>query len=343
MLAFKAALFLAVAIFCAGNAYNIDFKDTSQDDYRFGNRYLAVGNYERALLSYRAAVKKNPGLDHANLNMGVAFLKMGELDSARTYLHKQIESGFASAKAYNNMSVVERLANNDSLSYRYAEQAVELNPGYVEALVNMTVVARRIGKHIEAIERLGRAIELQQDSPKITYHRGILRFDLGQYQLAEADFLASLDNLRIPVQPTFATAPNPSSESLRERELDEDEALIHYHLGTIAGQKGLLDSARIELRKAVLLNPELSEARTNLISALNQLGRYNEAEQEAQALLDSGEASHILWYLLALTRLNLGKIDAAESAVDSALSLMPDFQPARILKTHFNHNKQGGD
>ncbi len=338
-LAFKAALFLAVAIFCAGNAYNIDFKDTSQDDYRFGNRYLAVGNYERALLSYRAAAVKHPGLDCVNLNMGVAFLKMDELDSARTYLHKEIESGFASAKVYNNMSVVERFANNDSLSYRYAKKAVELNPSYVEALVNLTVAARRTGKHIEAIEKLSRAIELRQDSPKITYHRGVLRFDLGQYQLAETDFLASLDNLRIPVQPTFATAANARSESLRNRELDEDEALIHYHLGTIAGQKGLLDSARIELRKAVLLHPEFSEARTNLISALNQLGRFEEAEQEAQVLLDAGESSHVLWYLLALTRLNLGKIAAAESAVDSALSLRPDFQPARILKAHFNQNR----
>lgn len=342
-LAYKAALFLVVAILCAGNAYNIDFNDASQDNYRFGNRYLAVGNYDQALLSYRAAAEKLSVLDHVHLNMGVAFLKTGELDSARIYLNKEIESGFANAKAYNNLSVVERFANNDSLSYRYAKQAIELNPGYVEALSNLTVVARRIGKHIEAIEILSRAIELSHNSPKIAYHRGVLRFDLGRYKLAEADFLASLDKLRVPVQPTFATASNTRPESLRERKLNEDEALIHYHIGTIAGQNGLLDSARIELRKAVLLDPALSEARMNLTSALNQLGRYVEAEQEAQALLDAGESSHILWYLLALTRLNLGKIDSAENAVDSAISLMPEYQPAQILKEHFIQNKSGGD
>ncbi len=343
MILLNSVLFIAVALFCTGNAYNIDFKDTSQDNYRFGNRYLAAGDYDQALRYYRKAAEKNPDLDRVNLNMGVTFLKTGDLDSARTYLHKEIESGYAVSKAYNDLSIVERFAGNDSLSYAYAEKAVENTPLSVEALANLAIAARQIGKHSEAIKKMTKAIDSGINSPMILFHRGILYFDLGQFNLAETDFKASLEKLRTSPQPTFATSAKAIPEPANKQKLDEYEALIHYHLGTIAGQKGLLDSAYEELSKAVALNPGLTQARINLVNSLNQLGLFEEAEQEAQTLLDSGESSYVLWYMLALSRLNLGKNTEAEDAVDSALSIKPDFQPARMLKEQFHKNKTGGD
>jgi predicted Zn-dependent protease len=118
--------------------------------------------------------------------------------------------------------------------------------------------------------------------------------------------------------------------------------MIYYSLGTIAGQSGAPDSARIMLERALELDPELIEAKVNLASALTQLGRFSEAERICLSLIESGNGSALVWYFVAVSRADAGSVEKAQMAVDSALNYSPDFAPALALKRLLRQEK-GGD
>ena len=118
--------------------------------------------------------------------------------------------------------------------------------------------------------------------------------------------------------------------------------MIYYSLGTIAGQSGAPDSARIMLEKALELDPALTEAKVNLASALTQLGRFAESERICQSLIESGNGSALVWYFVAVSRADAGLVEEAVMAVDSALSMSPQFAPALALKRLLRQEK-GGD
>jgi predicted Zn-dependent protease len=97
------------------------------------------------------------------------------------------------------------------------------------------------------------------------------------------------------------------------------------------------------LSEAVSLDSSLVEARINLSTAMVQLGRFSDASDICTDLIDAGSADSLVWYLMAVSQLNLGDRSGAEAAVDSALAVAPDFTPAVTLKALIEKTKAGGD
>jgi tetratricopeptide (TPR) repeat protein len=327
------ALAVLALVVCIGNAYRIDFEDTSLDMYRFGNRKLANDDFSGAIEDFRAASAARPSLDRVNLNIGVAFLRMGFPDSAIGYFERELEIGLASTEALNNLAVVARLDGDDTLSYRYARRAIESSPFNREALVNYALAARRIGEYNSALTALDRAIAGGVEESDLFFHRGILRFDLRDYEAANADFYRSLELLNTQRQPVFATLSEYDGTTSQRKRI-ESEARIRYHIGTIAAQGGLIDSAVTMLSTSLELDPSLVPAGINLMSLLIQKGSFDEAEELAVKTLKSGERSGLVWHQLAVIYLNTGRREDAMRAVDSALSIDPGFAPAQALKAH---------
>jgi len=332
------AVILIIAYGTTSNLYRLDFEDHSQEEYNIGNHFMNQGRLDEAVERYHSAIAKRPSMNQVNLNIGNIHLSSGELDSARTYFLRELQIAVDSSKAYNNLGVVERLAHNDSLSLTYLRLALELKPYYVDALINYAITARGVGMHRQALELLDRAIAANSMSTQVFRLRGVLRFDLGQLEDARRDFERSIDLLIESRQPSFTTLSSFIPTSQREIEQTKDEAIILYHLGTIAGRTGSLDSAATLLRDAIRLDSALVEAKVNLTTALVQLGRFNEAENSCENLIESGEDDALLWYLLAVSRLNLDDFPGAAGAVDSALARSPEFTPAVSLKMLLQEN-----
>jgi tetratricopeptide (TPR) repeat protein len=325
---------VALSLLTTTNLYNFDFKNSASEEYNIGNHLMENGRYDEALTRFHRALALRPDMNQVNLNIGNIHMKRGELDSARVYYLAELDMAVDSVRAYNNLSVVERLAGNDSLSLAYGERAVAIKPYFSDAVVNYIIEARKLRLYAPALSIANVSIEINPDNPDLRYYRGVIYFDLGRFDEAMADFRKSLELLNREEQPSFLVASELGSERHKSEDRRKTEAMIYYSLGTIAGQFGMPDSASISLRKALELDPNLIEAKVNLASALTQLGEFDEAEQLSLSVIESGNANPLVWYFVAVSRANAGSIDEAIAAADSALAMSPDFAPAKSLKQH---------
>ncbi|MCK4657375.1 MAG: tetratricopeptide repeat protein, partial [candidate division Zixibacteria bacterium] len=321
------------------NRYGFDFENAASEEFNLGNHSMATGRYEQALARYHSALDKRPDMNQVNLNIGNIHLKSGEIDSARIYYLRELDVAVDSVRSYNNLGVIERLAGNDSLAIVYGRQAVIRKPYFIEAAVNYVIAARKLRLYEDAFRTVNAAIDINPNNSDLLYYRGVLFFDLSEFDDAETDFRQALRFLGSEQQPSFGSVSELTSTEERATSKSKTEAMIYYSLGTIAGQSGAPDSARVMLEKALELDPALTEAKVNLASALSQLGRFSEAEQICLSLIESGNGSALVWYFVAVSRADAGSVEEAEMAVDSALSISPQFAPALALKRLLQQEK----
>ncbi|OGB91153.1 MAG: hypothetical protein A2Z31_04950, partial [candidate division NC10 bacterium RBG_16_65_8] len=124
---------------------------------------------------------------------------------------------------------------------------------------------------------------------------------------------------------------------LQVAEQKTDYANVYHMLGVIAGLRGAPEKAVALFRRALALNPKYSEARLNLAITLADMGAYEAAAEEADALRgrEPGEAARlspgVLGKLanahadLARKYHALGMHADAVGEYDKALGLCPNF------------------
>ena len=336
--------FVAAALFTDTNFYNSDFDDRSFEEFNIGNRLFETGDYESALERYHSALASQPGTSQINLNIGNIQMKLGNLDSARIYYQRELEVTPDSTRAYNNLSVIERLSGNDSLSIEYSERVLSTKPYFTDAVVNYIITCRHIGAHDRALAAANKALEYESNNPELYYYRGVILFDHNQLSEALADFtqaerLISSES----IQPSFSLQNNIVNITSHEDEQRKLESKIKYSIGTIKGRTGDTQAAIDYLKSSLDLDPSLTEARTNLASALVQAGRFSEALEQTEAVIPDGSAGALTWYLNAVSQANLGNVNAALESLDSALSITPEFAPAINLKELISNQKETGE
>jgi Tfp pilus assembly protein PilF len=122
------------------------------------------------------------------------------------------------------------------------------------------------------------------------------------------------------------------SETLWKRELDcgFDNALSHYELGVVYGQRGLGQLAAEQYRQAVAIKPEYSEALNNLGNLLLQAGRVDEAIACFRKALQSEPRLATAYWNIGMGRLQQGRVDDAITNFEQAIIIKPDYLSAHL-------------
>ena len=177
-------------------------------------------------------------------------------------------------------------------------QALALVPNHADALHLLGVIAMQQQRYGEALDLIGRAIEI---SPQAVY------FDnLGSTLRGWGKFEAAVESYQ------QAIALNPGSFR------------AHNNLGNVLHQMRLPAAAAAHFKSAVELNPAYVEAHSNLGNVLRELGQLDEAQAHCRRALALdpafGPAHNNLGNALKLN----GNLSEAERCYETALSLMPD-------------------
>jgi Tfp pilus assembly protein PilF len=164
--------------------------------------------------------------------------------------------------------------------------ALEYNPRFTEAWVNLGLVEMRRGDLVRARHDFRRAIELNPDLPAPFHGMGLLEERVGALEHAEKSYRAALK-----VDPGFAPA--------------------RVNLGRLLFARRAYDAAREQFLRLTEVAPSVPEGWLGLIESMLRLGR----EHEADALLDrareaAGERPQLL--ILVARRL-LRQGDAASA------------------------------
>jgi len=127
------------AIRCFHEALKSEHPRPEQVHSNLGLAYASVGDKEKALQHYRAAVQINPHDAEAYINLGLFWLD--EKNFAESLRYSQLALGIAknSAKAHNNAGVALLYQGKAEEAAEHFKEALRIDPGYVAAKKNLEV------------------------------------------------------------------------------------------------------------------------------------------------------------------------------------------------------------
>ena len=127
-----------------------------------GGAYFALGRYDQALENFEksVAIDKTFALGYSNIGL-VYLMKLAEdrrqavADEATGYFDKAIALEPKLAVAWNGRASVGLTMGRTSEAVRDYERAIQLDPGLLDAYINITIALREQGRYAEALKYLG--------------------------------------------------------------------------------------------------------------------------------------------------------------------------------------------
>ena len=321
---------IALLLLSSANIYRLDFDNRRQAHYSKGNLLLATGDNHSAIASYLASLASDNPLKQVHLNLGIAHLRLGNLDSARNYFLIEDSLFGGSAEALNNLSYLARQEGDYALAAFYARRALVEKPHLEDARLNLWHSWREAGFSDSAYSDIVARQQMVPLSLQEKFLLAVTALDLGLHRVAAADLKDILTDLDQPVQPSYSELSAAPTVTDDRRAL-KFRSKVLYNLGTAFGIDRKLDSAILFLDSALIIDPSLVEAWVNLGTAHFSQREFLKAIEAFREAVELGTESEILFYNLGLAHLALADTTAAVDCLEKCLSINPDFAPPRQL------------
>lgn len=210
--------------------------------------------------------------------------------------------------------------------------ALALKPQSMLASLKRGDTYRRRGEYAAALRDLGQAAFLDPAAPRPIELLGDVQAALGQYAAAAAEYqrYLTLDDRAPAVLYKLALAHYRNGTAARAVDplrlavaLDDRFAEAHYLLGLSLRESDRQQSLRA-LRRALEVNPTFAAAREELARVYEQMGRWQDAidELEALAALEPARPERLVNVGLAYAR--IGRRDTAVLTLGRAAERHPD-------------------
>jgi tetratricopeptide (TPR) repeat protein len=327
---------------------------------------LIIGLLASALCGQQPADSSDTLLQRA-----ITLHQAGDLDGAiRTY-REYLAAEPDSVQARSNLgAALARMGRYDEAIAEY-DRALRKSPDNAALLLNLGLAYYKTGRHAEAAARFERAVSLSpQFKEQVTLLLAVSYNNLGRYKEAVA-LLAPLEKDKAG-DPGFdylygtaliGDGQDASGTAVINRILSRgDSAEAHLLRGTLELSAHDRDSARVDLEKAVALNPRLSGAHARLGELLlsggeSELARaafgqeleldpdeftsnlnmgvlakqdqdYTEARRRFERALRTRPNDPGVRYQMANVDLATGNLERARRALEALIAESPDFAEA---------------
>ncbi|MFY9270138.1 MAG: tetratricopeptide repeat protein [Candidatus Manganitrophaceae bacterium] len=217
----------------------------------------------------------------------------GKMDEAEELFQKLLQTrpqGYADI--YNKLGLITFQKGNADMAVVYFRKALQINPRYTEASLNLTIALNDLGRYGEAGDTFSKAAHVvRQDAKSLDpYIMGKLANEhakLGDHYFEVGLYDGALEEYRkaLSIRPKFVDVMTKVGITLREKGLFDDaiESFhqakeIHpkyipafVHLGVTYYMKGFVDLALVEWEAAQRINPENKEAQVYLAMAKKEI------------------------------------------------------------------------
>jgi tetratricopeptide (TPR) repeat protein len=165
-------------------APNIDDPNTPPEVvFNYAVSLLQEKKYQAALPSLRRVVRERPDFAPGWAALGQALRGTDQFAAAIEPYQKALELAPDARVAYN-LGVVASRADRQDVALTAYEQAVALDPGFVEAWYNYGLVLMKAERHDDALAALDAAQKLEPASYRIFLNQGVVLYRLKRYQEA---------------------------------------------------------------------------------------------------------------------------------------------------------------
>jgi Flp pilus assembly protein TadD len=199
---------------------------------------------------------------------------------------------------HNNLGVAFFLQRKVGKAIDQFREAMKINPGFVDAPINVAIALANKGKMDEAIGYFSEALKINPDSDKAHINLGVALEKLGRtadaiHHYSEAlrinpEFDEAHNNLGVALasQEKFDEAIDHYFEALR---INPRSAEVHNNLGSALFRKGKINEAVVHFQEALRIRRGFEKASNNLAKALAFQKRMTKAVDKTQLRMKAKE------------------------------------------------------
>jgi tetratricopeptide (TPR) repeat protein len=263
--------------------------------FRAGQEAMKQGQFARAAEEFKKVLALDPTLLEAEVNLGLAYQSLFEYDLAVGQLEKALgeRPNLLGPTVIVGMDYLK--LGSPEKAVPFLQRALKLDPSNrdVHRALSSCYLAQE--KFRSAAEELRQVAELDSDKSEAW-------FKLGHEYLDLAARLA-----------------------YRGARLHRESAWGHRFLGDLLFQRGRLEDAAQEYRKALGIEPRQSGLHTSLGQAYLHAGKLEEAETEFRLELQLDSQNELAWLGLANLQLARGQATAALESLGKVWEISPEF------------------
>jgi len=124
--------------------------------------YMKLGQLDSAKKTLIKLIKDFSTFDVAYYNLGILYLKLNQNDSAEFYLKEAVKLNRSArfSLAYYNLGLIEQKRNHFTLSEKYYQKCLKLNPGHINSRYNLGLLYIEKHKYIKARSQFEMCLKL---------------------------------------------------------------------------------------------------------------------------------------------------------------------------------------
>lgn len=280
--------------------------DFAQVHLTLGMALARFGELDAARQAYEKAVALDPQLIMAHVNLAVILAAEGELAAAVDHFSQAIDREGETPEAARYLYLrgkVYRQQNVPEEAEKDFTKAVQLQPGYARAYLELGRTRADLQNATGALEALRKAVEFAPDDAEARYELGSQYLRAGQAPQAVEHLQVALDlqpddrNVLYALARALRAAGRMDEakplmerleQSARAQALHDPDVLKAGELnneGVALEKDGRYSAALEKYRAALAISPQEIEFRKNLALVLCRLERWNEAVSELREVL----------------------------------------------------------
>lgn len=322
---------LVIGVFSWSDFYGVRHQSMAMAYYSLGNMLLKKGDYVAARKQYEKSLEGLHCVPNANLNLGVIAFYNKNIIEAKKYFGAELTACGPNARAFNNLSMLARLAHDDSLAISWADSAISYFPNFKEAYIGR-ILAAFATRSIPKIEHsVSSFINTFPDEPAADYYYGLYLFQQDDIGNAEGYFKKAAYSGEKDIVSEYDLSEIYSASLPYGYNPQKIQGRSFYQLGIISARQGDNQQALAYFRQAIGLLPDDPDALVNLALVYDKIGRYDDAIANFKLAIAIDSTNALYYYNYAMTLGKIGEYGQAEIMLEKAVEINPDLTQARQI------------
>ncbi len=255
----------------------------------------SIEYFKRSVKSLRSRYTKHRYYSDAYYNLGSAYMRLNDLESAASQYEESIRINPKNFNALKGLGFVCYEKGNLNKAAKYFRDALNINPKDSSSLLKLATIHRRLKENDKALSYLNEALECNPNSYKVYVSMGVTYDALGDIDKSIECFKKAL-------------------------ELKED-ALTYSYLGIAYMKKNNFQEAESYFLKAEKINPTLKEALFNLGLLYFNNSEFDKAREQYELALREYPDDIAALSMLGIIEEKAGNFDKAVECYQKALSV----------------------
>lgn len=277
-------------------------------------------NLVESVKAFKRVVDLQPGQATNHTNLGLAFEKIGDLESAKLQYNKAIAINSKSYTAFYNLGCVFLAQDDYSLAIQNFKQSLKIQPDFAIALVGLGRALEMTGNRDDGLKCFKLALKLSPNSLEPRLRLALSFKSQGSFENASSllEDLTKKFPAETKIKLFLAEVYNKmrrekEAYKILKRLLDVDSENINYLYEAALCCRGLkkYDQARVYLHELIKVEPKNAAAQ-NLFAIIEQeAGNSEQSVEKFQQALDLSEDPAPILNNIALTYFEQNKLDLA--------------------------------